>query len=219
MRKMPVLFFLCFFLSLECPVNPVDSAPLKGMTVVVDPGHGGYDPGAVCGGVSEKDINLAIAVKLKKMLEKSGARVIMTRAGDYDLAGAGTYKRERYELSKRLAVAREHRADILLSIHSNSFGDPVLGGPEVIYNPDSQGGKVLAQCIQQELLSLPGIIKRAVKPDRCLVLSDNEIPSVLVEVGFISNPGERKKLIDSRYQTALSEKITRGVEVFCRRGQ
>ncbi|HBV98982.1 MAG TPA: N-acetylmuramoyl-L-alanine amidase [Desulfotomaculum sp.] len=195
---------------------PAPAGPLGQKIVVVDPGHGGRDPGAMSGKTYEKDINLLIAVAIKKTLEESGARVVLTREGDYSPGSAGGSVRR--DLEKRLEIARRHRADIFLSVHTNSFKGIVDGGPEVFYHPGSERGRLLAECIQKELLSIPGSGNRSVKPGDCLVLADTSIPSALVEVGFMSSSDEKRKLLDRAYQGLLAEKITRGILQYFAKG-
>lgn len=217
------IFFTTLFLTCICLIYiPAEMAmsglasPLAGQVVVVDPGHGGYDPGAVRGGVLEKEINLQIAMKLKKYLEETGARVILTRGGDYNLAVAGLHKREahRYDLSKRLEMMRQSNACLFVSIHANCMYSRTSGGPEVFYHQESEDGKMLAECIQEELRSIPGIRKRLSKTSNYYVLRNAEIPAVLVEVGFMSNPGERKRLTGDEYQNLLSQRISWGIMKF-----
>ncbi|KJS01000.1 MAG: hypothetical protein VR68_05985 [Peptococcaceae bacterium BRH_c4a] len=192
------------------------ASPLAGQFVVVDPGHGGYDPGAVRGGVLEKEINLQIALKLKKYLEETGARVILTRCGDYNLAVAGLHKREahRYDLSKRLEMMRQSNACLFVSIHANCMYSRTSGGPEVFYHQQSEDGKMLAECIQEELRSIPGVRKRLCKTSNYYVLHNAGKPAVLVEVGFISNPSERKRLTGDEYQNLLCQRISWGIMKF-----
>jgi N-acetylmuramoyl-L-alanine amidase len=177
--------------------------------VVVDPGHGGRDPGAVCGKVYEKDINLQVALALKKILERSGATVVLTREGDHSPAGAGASVRR--DLENRAGAPRRNSAHIFLSLHTNSFSGEAPGGPEVFYHPGSAGGRLLAQCIQEELLTIPGVGERSARANRCLVLSDTAFPSALVELGFLSNRQERERLLDNGYRAMLAEKIKDGV--------
>ncbi len=186
---------------------------LGGRVVVVDPGHGGYDPGAVRGGVYEKDINLRVALKIKKSLEDKGAAVVLTRKGDYNLAVPGLHKREahRYDLNKRIGLADGADASVFVSIHVNCIYNRDYGGAEVFYSPRSEGGKKLAECIQEELRTIPGMRKRAAKTNRCYVLANARVPAVLVEMGYLSNQGERKNLLDDEYQTLLAEKICAGI--------
>ncbi|MCL6611621.1 MAG: N-acetylmuramoyl-L-alanine amidase [Peptococcaceae bacterium] len=215
-RKFMVSSIACLFLFPAAPAAATPVPPLKGKIIVVDPGHGGYDPGAVRGGVYEKHINLQIALKLKKSLEEKGAAVILTHDGDYNLAIPGLHAREahRYDLGKRLEIADKSKADLFASIHVNCINAISCKGAEAFYNPGSKTGKLLAECIQAEMRSVPGMEKRTAKTRDCYVLSNARIPAVLVEVGYLSNPDERKKLLDGNYQAMLADKISRGIERF-----
>ncbi|MFZ5633113.1 MAG: N-acetylmuramoyl-L-alanine amidase family protein [Bacillota bacterium] len=216
MKRFLVLFFLYMFFMPAVPAAADPVSPLQGKVVVVDPGHGGYDPGAVRGGVYEKDINLQIALKLKKSLEEKGAVVILTRNGDYNLAIVGLHKREahRYDLGKRLEMADQSKAGLFVSIHVNCICNRIHGGAEVFYYPHSEKGKLLAECIQAELRSIPGIQKRIAKTSDCYVLRNARIPAALVEVGYLSNPGERNNLLNGEYQALLAEKISCGIREY-----
>jgi N-acetylmuramoyl-L-alanine amidase len=213
MRRFLILFFLYLFFIPVMPAAASPVSPLEDKIVVIDPGHGGYDPGAVRGGVCEKHINLQIALKLKKFIEERGSRAVLTRDGDYNLAVAGLHKREahRYDLGKRLEVANKAEANLFISIHVNCICNRSHGGAEVFYYPHSEEGKILAECIQTELRSIPGIQKRIAKTIDCYVLRGARVPAALVEVGYLSNPDEKNNLLNPDYQTLLAEEISRGI--------
>lgn len=212
MRKFLFVFvlYLFFIPAVSAGANP----NLKGKILVIDPGHGGFDPGAVRGGVYEKNISLKVAMKLKKELEEKGATVIVTRDSDYNLAIPGLHKRaaHRYDLKKRLEIAEQSKAVLFVSIHVNSINFTSCRGAEAFYNPKSQKSKLLAERIQDELRTIPGMEKRIDKPSDCFILSNAKIPAVLVEIGYLSNPDERKKLLSDDYQTLLGGKISRGIQ-------
>lgn len=213
MRKYVVLFLLYLFFIQMIPADASTVSSLKGKIVVVDPGHGGYDPGAVRGDVYEKHINLRIAKELKKSLEKKGTTVVLTRDGDYNLAIVGLHKKEakRYDLSKRLETADRSKASMFISIHVNCVCKRSHDGAEVFYHSQSEKGKLLAEYIQNELRSIPGIRKRTAKTSNCYILRNATIPAALVEVGYLSNPDERKNLLNNEYHTMLAEKISSGI--------
>lgn len=214
MRQFFILLLLCLIFIPAVPVAAGPVLPLKGKIVVVDPGHGGYDPGAVRGEVYEKHVNLQIALKLKKALEEKGATVLLTRDDDYNLAIVGLHKREahRYDLDKRLEIANRSKASLFVSIHVNCICNRIHGGAEVFYYPNSEKGKLLAECIQAELRSIPGIQKRIAKTSQCYVLRNAMVPAALVEVGYLSNPAERHNLLNGDYQALLAEKISCGIQ-------
>lgn len=177
--------------------------------VAVDPGHGGEDGGVTHGGVKEKDVNLAVGLLLRDRLQVLGARVVMTREADEDYA-----LDQRSSLNVRLYRAVQGEARVFVSIHANSFRDPSQWGAQTFYHPGSAEGRRLALLVQEELVRLePGNYREALAADY-YVLRNSRMPAVLVEVGFLSNPGDRGKLVDPAYQARLAEAIARGVRRF-----
>lgn len=122
-------------------------------TILIDAGHGGVDPGAVGkNNTLEKDITLAVSKRLRVLVEQGGGKAIMVREEDVDLGTAqGLLKRKREDLAQRIQLAEETKADVYLSIHANSFPNEKLTGAQVFYYSDSAEGKLLAQCIQEQL--------------------------------------------------------------------
>ncbi|MCR6546637.1 N-acetylmuramoyl-L-alanine amidase family protein [Dehalobacterium formicoaceticum] len=181
--------------------------------IAIDPGHGGYDPGAVSGNVLEKDINLIICKKLKEHLENKGFLVVLTRNGDYNHAIKGLHGKEakRYDLTERIKIINSSNAEILLTVHVNSNNKNAYEGAEAFYHPKSLNGKMLANYIQEELRTVPEIRKRLSKNSKCFMLCNTKIPAVLVEIGYLSNPREQKKLEDPQYLDLIAQKITAGV--------
>lgn len=186
--------------------------------VAIDPGHGGYDPGAVRQGITEKQINLEISQQIEKLLKQEHVDVILTRYGDYNHAIKSLRKKEakRYDFERRIEFAKNFGADIMVSIHVN-VGRRRCMGPETFYFKKSEKGKLLAELIQKELHQIPGIGKRDIKPGSYYVLSRTDMPCVIVEMGFINNPEERKLLMDHKYRqvmaTAISNDKSREVSI------
>ena len=214
--------FVTIFVAIALVVHPVlfaaentiiTDSQAEPKIIVIDPGHGGYDPGTVHGSILEKDINLSISEKLKKCLEANGARVILTRTGDYNYAIKGLHgiEAKRYDLNKRVEKAQEEKADILITLHVNSVRKATYKGAETFYHPISQEGKMLALAIQEEFLSIPDMKKREAKMSLCYMLRCSKMPAALVEVGYLSNPVERKLLLENKYRDLLAEKIAAGV--------
>jgi len=180
---------------------------LGGKVIVIDPGHGGHDPGATAGGAQEKDINLAVGLKLRDILQKSGVKVYMTRSTDVFIS-----------LDGRVEFSNKIKPDAYISIHVNSTGGSSVKGIETFYN-SSYGSmpvesKLLATDIQSELLRATGAVNRGVKDANFRVTRGNHTPAVLVEVGFISNEGERANLLSSSYQNKLVSGIYNGIEKY-----
>lgn len=208
MKKSLIIFLLfIFFIQIE-PVSANEFAFFKGKTVVVDAGHGGCDPGAIYKDIYEKQINLQIAIKLKGLLEETGIKVLLTRNGDYHLVKES----QRRDLAKRVELANNSKASLFISIHVNTHHNPTRGGAEVFYYPESEKSKLLAECILDELRSFYNTPpKRTIKTSNYYVLRNAGIPAAMVEVGFLSNPDDRSRLINSDYQELLAKRISCGI--------
>jgi N-acetylmuramoyl-L-alanine amidase len=212
----------------ETPPPPPTAAPssapegpLSGLTILVDPGHGGYDGGARCrdSGIWEKQVNLSVALAVEKCLQQRGAKVIMTRRTDEDLCddtpAAGVTKK-RQDMERRVQMAVDGSADMVLSIHMNEYRDRRESGPQVFYRAGCEAGRLLAGCMQDSLIAqLQPNRKRASMAGDYFILQ-LEIPSVLVECGFISNAAEEKLLLDEVYQERLAEAIAEGAAEYIR---
>lgn len=191
--------------------------PTLTKVIVLDPGHGGVDPGAVSkNGVMEKDINLAIAKYLKEYLEQSGAVVILTRSEDVGLysEGGSLRKKKNEDLRKRKEIVENSGADLFITIHLNAFQQVQYYGAQTFYPNNNLAGKSLAESIQRELVNtLDKRNKRVALPkDGVYVIKGLDIPAVLVECGFLSNPNEEKLLRKSDYQKKIAWAIYVGIQ-------
>lgn len=190
--------------------------PLSGKVIVLDAGHGGADGGAVSrSGIIEKDLNLAIVLYLRDYLQQAGALVQLTREGDYDLAAPGTKgysKRKTEDLLERADKVRRQKVDLTISIHMNSIPSPVWSGAQTFYSPRNTENQRLASLIQAEFRDILGNTQRvAKKTDTIYLLKTLEMPTVLVEVGFLSHPEEAQLLADAEYQRKVAAAIYRGI--------
>jgi len=178
-------------------------------TIVLDPGHGGIDPGKVgINGVIEKEINLEIAAKVKTLLEEKGFAVAMTREQDEMLDGT---KRE--DMKKRVEIINEIKPDLAVSIHQNSYTDPEVSGAQTFYYSESEEGRLYAELIQNQLLEFDKTNHRQAKANNnYYLLTRTEVPAVIVECGFLSNEKEAVKLSDHTYQEEISKVIVDGIE-------
>jgi N-acetylmuramoyl-L-alanine amidase len=194
---------------------------LSNKVVVIDPGHGGIDPGKTgINGDHEKDINLAISKFLEKNLEKKGAVVIMTRTKDEGLYDTDRNMRireqKRQDLKRRTEYAMRKDTNVFVSIHQNAL-PPSQGkyyGAQTFYYPGSAEGEALAKSIQQSLISgINNGNKREIKSTRDVyILRKTTVPAVLVECGFISNYNEEKLLNTEEYQKKVAKCVAKGIE-------
>lgn len=182
-------------------------------TVVIDPGHGGNDPGGIgVSGVLEKDVNLSVALYLKDYLEHQGIRVVMTRETDQGLYSETAQNKKKEDLAKRISIIEETQPDFVLCIHQNIFTDSKYSGAQVFYYKESEEGARLAGLIQNQLI-------QGVDPDNTRVpksnmnyymLKQSPVPIVIVECGFLSNVDEEAKLGTQAYQRDLAWNIYLG---------
>ena len=216
------LFLLCALaFGLLMPPSPsAVTAPapqddLTGLTVAIDPGHGGYDGGARAhdSGRWEKDINLDIALLVAQELRFRGAKTVLTRESDVDLAGGDTSgkARKRADLQKRLDIAAGAGADVFVSIHLNEYRDRSQSGPQVFYQRGADAGRLLAGALQEKLIEglCPARERKAMAGDYYVLRG--KLPSALVECGFLSNAEEEKKLLAPDYQRRVAAAIANGV--------
>lgn len=169
--------------------------------VCIDPGHGGHDPGAVGGGVKEKDIALSVAKQIGAYLEVWGYAVMLTREDDTFVS-----------LSGRAAKANSWGADLFISVHCNSAGDESANGVEVYHHERaSEAAQDAAELIYTKLVAISDLRTRGIKEADFAVLRETKMPAVLVELGFVSNPGDLAKLTDSAWQDDAAKAIADGI--------
>ena len=188
-------------------------------TVVVDAGHGGRDPGKVgVNGCLEKDLNLAIALKLKGCLEEKGINVIMTRETDEGLYDEGVSNKKQSDMRKRCEIIDEANPEFTISIHQNSYSAESVCGPQVFYYTHSEEGKEVANHIQDALNGQLEVERaRKVKAnDSYYLLKKTESPVIIVECGFLSNSNEAAKIITEEYQQKVAEAICAGMQEYFR---
>lgn len=176
-------------------------------TFVIDPGHGGEDPGAVSGEYIEKTLNLSVASYVAEFLELTGQNVIMTRNTDVLLYKAGEENRKKfYDLKNRCDIASNAENGIYIGIHMNKFPLESCKGLQTFYSQHNEESMIFAELIQQNAKILDPSNKRVIKPcgNNIYVLENLSLPAVLVECGFISNTGDAENLSDKAYQKRLA---------------
>ncbi len=173
--------------------------------VVVDPGHGSIDTGTSHGDIYEKDINLKIGKLLDRELKKVNIRSIMTRTEDKLYLDSRSK-----DIQYRPGVAEENQADLFISIHANNFPSSQPSGSQIFYKPGSSASKKLAEYIKTKLVKLRSQNDRSIKSGDYYVLNQAPCPAILIEVGFLSNPADRKMLTSPEYQQSLAAAIQEG---------
>ncbi len=192
------------------------SLPLSGKVIVLDPGHGGPDGGAVgADDTLEKDIALETSKVLRDYLQGQGALVYMTRETDKDLADEGTKglsRRKSEDIQKRVQFIRELEPDFFLSIHLNAIPSSKWSGAQTFFYPSLEESEHLAKFIQSEITSsLNNTTRKAQAINNVYVLKHAGAPGALVEIGFLSNPNERDLLKSEKYQEQMAASIYNGI--------
>nr|WP_307991212.1 N-acetylmuramoyl-L-alanine amidase CwlD [uncultured Niameybacter sp.] len=208
------LIAFCAYLKFANSSSETFSLSTASKVIVIDPGHGGFDPGKTgISGTKEDEINLQIAFKLKSYLEQSGATVIMTRTDDEKLKGEKGNTHKRRDMNYRKQVIQESNADILVSIHQNAFTQPQVKGAQVFYYQDSEKAKLLASCVQKSIKQYADSDnKRQIKSSKdYYILKISQMPGVIIECGFLTNLEEEKKLASNSYQDKMAWAIYAGL--------
>lgn len=185
------------------------------MKILIDPGHGGPFTGAVSHGVRECDINLAVAIKMRKYLQRPGVEAWLTRDGDYALSEYNRFD----DISKRARMAGDSKADLLVSLHCNNYHTPVAHGMEIWTTVGQNNSDIVAEFIGLSMMAaFPNHKMRTDTQDGDLdrekdfnLIKDAPCRAVLVEMGFLSNDRERGWLQDQSVQQKMAVAIADGV--------
>ncbi|MGY2801211.1 N-acetylmuramoyl-L-alanine amidase [Thermostichus sp. MS-CIW-37] len=188
------------------PASPSTPQSLNRTVIAIDPGHGGRDPGAIgVDGIQEKDIVLSISHQVRRLLQERGYGVVMTRTDDREVL-----------LQPRVDMAVQANAALLVSIHANALDRSGIHGIETYYlRPDSAE---LAAILHRSLVRATGAADRGVRRARFFMVRETPVgmPSVLLELGYVTNPTEGRKLATAEYQAILARAIADGIETFLR---
>ncbi len=206
-------FLFCFFTFHSTFIRNTLTSGKNPPCIVIDVGHGGSDPGKVSAtGIEEKNVNLQIALYLKDYLIARDFQVYLTRETDCGLYDENVSNKKTSDLNNRLQFIQEKHADCMISIHQNSYPDATQHGAQTFYYVGSEKGKQLADSIQNSLLKIDETNKRQIKSsDSYYILKHSSVPAVIVECGFLSNPEESARLMDSNYQKEIANSISMGI--------
>jgi len=208
-RFLVYLIALCTFFAFFSPNAAIFASSVNKKIIVIDAGHGGWDPGKVGKNDElEKDINLIIAERLQMLLELGGATVFLTRATDVALGDT-----KNTDLKARTTMPTDMQAHIFVSIHQNAFPSDKVKGAQAFYFDGSDEGKRLAEAIQERIRSYLDVSNRkeAKAHSDYFVLKKSATPAVLVECGFLTNSEELRLLVDENYQERMAWAIYMGI--------
>lgn len=213
-----LLLISFYFLSRQAAQVSAELGKQKNTeTIMVDPGHGGKDPGMVgVGGLEEKGINLEISLILRDVLEERGWNVLLTRESDKGLYDETADNKKAQDLQRRIALIDEKKPVLTVSIHQNSYEDQTVKGPQVFYYESSSEGKKLAECIQETMNKELGIekVRKAKGNTSYYLLKRSSSVLVIAECGFMTNPEEAELLQTAEYQKRIAEALADGIEKY-----
>lgn len=230
MKPLNLLLFFLLIIITSCiallPTNSAfainetalqtDTVPSRNYTVVIDPGHGGTDPGSIGykTKIHEAELNLKLSLLLKQKLEKAGINVVMTRKDQNAMLEGSGKKWKHKDMELRKALIEKTRPNMVISLHQNSYTNHSLRGAQVFYDKTSDISKQIAESIQEQFkINLNKSIK-ATSPGDYFMLKCSAAPSVIVECGFLSNEDEEKLLQTEEYQEKIIDSIYKGIVNF-----
>lgn len=184
-------------------------------TIVIDAGHGGIDGGCVGeSGVNESTLTLKYAKTLEQYFSEFGFKVVMTRTNEGGLYGAFSRNKKKDDMQKRKQIIENSSADVVVSLHMNSYPSQSSRGAQVFYNKDSENSKSLAKSIQNQFLKSLVKPRKSCLPGDYYMVSCTKVPSVIVECGFVSNAEEEKLLLSDEYREKVCYSILCGVVLY-----
>ena len=225
-KKVHLIIFICLIIGI-CGIIIIslsgaiqaNATPATNKVVVLDAGHGAPDYGTQsASGTTEQELNLAITLKLQQLLEQSGVKVILTRSDDngiYEVDKDSIRSKKVSDMKNRVYVGNNSNADIYVSIHMNYYTESQYSGWQTFYQSSSENSKRLATIIQESLNENIGQNKRNPMAIKGAYIMDKiEIPSVIVECGFLSNKSDEEKLKTDSYQSQLAWGIYVGLQKY-----
>ena len=216
-KKTIVVFILCLMIlggGIGASfVVRTSATPKPTHTIVIDAGHGGRDGGAVGSvtGITESELNLTYAKKLASLAGQFGIRAVLTRKDMNGLYDENAKNKKKSEMEKRRKIINGCGADVMVSIHMNSFPLPSSDGAQIFYAKGSEGGFNLAKSVQTNVCKSFASARNYVTVGDYYVLNTAKMPSILVECGFLSNPNEERLLVSSDYCEKFCYSVLAGI--------
>lgn len=219
---MALLMIAAIYITFRYKVLPSSGLTSESRVVVIDPGHGGVDPGKI--GINdalEKEVNLNISFFLKEELLEAGFQVVMTRTEDVGLYSETDNNKKLADMKARCKIIEESDADIVVSIHQNSFSTESVHGGQIFYYHHSVEGKRLAECLQSAFKQyVDETNDRVAKSnDNYYMLLHTPCPTVIAECGFLSNAAEAELLCSEEYQKKIAAGICQGILTYFSEGK
>ena len=201
-KKILIIFFVVLFIPI-IKLRSFNKVSDKELIIFLDPGHGGFDPGATSDNILEKDINLSVCNYLYELLNNSIFIVKTSRVGDYDLS-VDNKNKKRSDIHQRVKMIKDLEPDLVVSIHVNAYPDNSLYGAQTFYTNKNIENNIIAEIIQKNLKYNTNTRRFCKEKNDVYLLNNIDCPAVLVEIGFLSNLQEKSLLINKNYQENLA---------------
>lgn len=217
---MACLLLVCFLVLSRQAAEVSKSMNQRGTgsnVIVLDPGHGGSDPGMLgIGGLEEKKINLEVSLRLKRLLENKGFTVVMTREEDNGLYDESSNSKKSQDMQRRIGLINDTKPLLTVSVHQNSYQDAGVKGPQVFYFTHSAQGEKLAKILQDSLNQGLGVERPRVAKGNTsyYLLKKSEGTLVIAECGFLTNPDEAALLQTEEYQEKVARALAEGITAY-----
>lgn len=208
-----IIFLYIFIITISNVYAKTFNYNLLGKTIYIDPGHGGIDSGTTYKNIYEKDINLIISKKIEKYLTSMGATVYLTRETDKDLSTT-TINRKRSDLANRAYLINKSNANMYISIHLNYISNSKWQGLQIFYNNKNKENAIIASKLTTYLKEYTSNIRDPKKENIYYMYKRINVPGVLIELGFLSNPNDRYRLTRDEYQEKLAQNIALSIEKY-----
>lgn len=224
-RKSKLVYLLIFILSILI-ISQIDIFSIKNIinshehdknVIIIDPGHGGRDPGASGKNETvEKHINLQISKKLKDIFEKNNYKVILTRDSDVLLCNDNDKNKKASDVKNRVKLIENSNPDLVISIHLNTFPQSKYYGSQVFYTKENNENKIIGEKVQKQLKEKVDITNNRIAKqiDTVLLLNKLKMPTVLVECGFLSNEKEEELLKSESHQQKIVDAIFSSIDEY-----
>ena len=192
------------------------ATPSLGLTIVLDAGHGGVDPGSVGRKtkITESELNLKITLKLADYLKAGGFNVVLTRTNAEGLYGVYSKDYKKRDMQARKEKIIDANADLVISVHMNSFTNSSYRGAQVFYNSNNSESENVANSVQQIFASTLPESDKGISIGDYYILKCTNIPTILCECGYLSNADDEALLIDDSYQDKLAYSIYKGIVIY-----
>lgn len=221
-HKSKICVLICVFIVVILSLNVIGDGithtmlydaylPYKGVTIVLDAGHGGSDLGCEYGGVNESELNLDVVYKIKEKLDLLGIQVILTRSDENDLASQDAVNRKSEDLKNRIDIINQDQVDLYISVHMNAYANSSAKGSQIFYYSENIESEIFAKSIDDCIKEVSESTLEIQQGDVYYILNKASKVGILLECAFLSNDIDRNKILDESYRQDFANEVVKGI--------